>query len=35
MGPRSRMMDEKPTCIPCSMQAYYQLAGDGISAIVV
>ena len=35
MGPRARIMDEKPACIPCSRQAYYQLAGDGISTIVV
>jgi formylmethanofuran dehydrogenase subunit E len=35
MAPRARMIDEKAACIPCSGQAYYQLAGDGISAIVV
>jgi formylmethanofuran dehydrogenase subunit E len=33
MEPRSRIKDGKPVCLPCSDQAYYQLAGDGISAI--
>jgi formylmethanofuran dehydrogenase subunit E len=33
MEPRARMQDGKPICLPCSNQAYYQLAGDGISAI--
>jgi formylmethanofuran dehydrogenase subunit E len=33
MEPRSRIKDGKPICLPCSDQAYYQLAGDGISAI--
>jgi len=31
MEPRARLKDEKPVCIPCSGQEYYQLAGDGIS----
>ncbi|MDY6893512.1 MAG: FmdE family protein [Chloroflexota bacterium] len=34
MEPRVRMKDGKPICLPCSDQAYYQLAGDGISAIM-
>jgi len=33
MEPRVRMTDGKPVCIPCSGQAYYQLAGDGLSII--
>jgi formylmethanofuran dehydrogenase subunit E len=33
MEPRARMKDDKPVCLPCSDQAYYQLAGDGISII--
>jgi formylmethanofuran dehydrogenase subunit E len=33
MEPRARMKGGKPVCIPCSGQAYYQLAGDGISVI--
>jgi formylmethanofuran dehydrogenase subunit E len=33
MEPRARMKDGKPICIACSGQAYYQLAGDGISTI--
>lgn len=33
MEPRARMKDGKPICLPCSDHAYYQLAGDGISAI--
>lgn len=33
MEPRARMRDSKPVCTPCSGQAYYQLAGDGISLI--
>lgn len=33
MEPRARMKDNKPVCIPCSGQEYYQLAGDGISII--
>ena len=33
MEPRARMKDGKPICLPCSDQAYYQLAGDGISTI--
>lgn len=32
--PRARMKDGKPVCLPCSGQAYYQLAGDGISAVL-
>jgi len=31
MEPRARMKGDKPVCIPCSGQAYYQLAGDGLS----
>ena len=30
MEPRVRMKDGKPVCIPCSGQAYYRLAGDGL-----
>jgi formylmethanofuran dehydrogenase subunit E len=33
MEPRVRMKDNKPVCIPCSGQGYYQLAGDGIAII--
>lgn len=33
MEPRVRMKDDKPVCIPCAGQEYYQLAGDGISII--
>jgi formylmethanofuran dehydrogenase subunit E len=33
MEPRARMKEGKPVCIPCSGQAYYQLAGDGLSVI--
>jgi formylmethanofuran dehydrogenase subunit E len=33
MEPRARMKDGKPICIACSGQAYYQMAGDGISII--
>lgn len=33
MEPRARMKDGKPVCLPCSGQAYYQLAGDGISVV--
>jgi formylmethanofuran dehydrogenase subunit E len=33
MEPRARMKDGKPICLPCSDQAYYQLAGDGISIV--
>lgn len=33
MEPRARMKEGKPVCLPCSEQAYYQLAGDGISTI--
>lgn len=31
MEPRARTKDGQPVCIPCSGQAYYQLAGDGIT----
>lgn len=31
MEPRARIRDNKPVCIPCSGQKYYQMAGDGIS----
>jgi formylmethanofuran dehydrogenase subunit E len=31
MEPRVRMNDGRPVCLPCSGQAYYQLAGDGIA----
>jgi len=31
MGPRARIKDGRPACIPCSGREYYQLAGDGIS----
>jgi formylmethanofuran dehydrogenase subunit E len=33
MEPRARMKEGKPVCLPCSDHAYYQLAGDGISAV--
>ncbi len=33
MEPRAYMKDDKPVCIPCAGQEYYQLAGDGISII--
>jgi len=33
MEPRVRMKDSKPVCLPCSGQEYYQLAGDGITAV--
>ena len=33
MEPRARVKEGKPVCLPCSEQAYYQLAGDGISTI--
>jgi formylmethanofuran dehydrogenase subunit E len=33
MEPRVRLQDGKPVCLPCSGQAYYQLASDGIAAI--
>ncbi|MFC1926236.1 FmdE family protein [Chloroflexota bacterium] len=33
MEPRARMKEGKPICITCSDHEYYQLAGDGISAI--
>jgi formylmethanofuran dehydrogenase subunit E len=31
MEPRARIKDGKYVCLPCSGQAYYQLAGDGLS----
>jgi formylmethanofuran dehydrogenase subunit E len=31
MEPRARIRDNKPVCIPCSGQEYYQMAGDSIS----
>lgn len=33
MEPRARMKDGQPICLPCSGQAFYQLAGDGISIV--
>ncbi|MBN1691485.1 MAG: formylmethanofuran dehydrogenase [Dehalococcoidia bacterium] len=33
MQPRSRLIDSRYFCLPCSGQAYYQLAGDGMSII--
>lgn len=33
MESRARLKDGKPICLPCSGQAYYQLAGDGISVV--
>jgi formylmethanofuran dehydrogenase subunit E len=33
MEPRSRIMDGKSMCIPCSGQGYYQLAGNGMAVI--
>jgi formylmethanofuran dehydrogenase subunit E len=33
MEPRARTKDDKPVCIPCSGQEYYQLAGDGMSIV--
>ena len=33
MEPRARLKDGKPICLPCAGEAYYQLAGDGITAI--
>jgi formylmethanofuran dehydrogenase subunit E len=34
MEPRARVREGKPVCLPCSGQAYYQLAGDGISLVM-
>jgi len=34
MEPRARLKDNEPICLPCSGQAYYRLAGDGISVIL-
>jgi formylmethanofuran dehydrogenase subunit E len=33
MEPRARVKDGQYVCLPCSGQAYYQLAGDGLSLI--
>jgi formylmethanofuran dehydrogenase subunit E len=33
MEPRARVKDGNYVCLPCSDQAYYQLAGDGLSLI--
>lgn len=33
MEPRVRMKEGKPVCLPCSGNAYYQLAGDGMSIV--
>jgi formylmethanofuran dehydrogenase subunit E len=33
MEPRARFKDGKVVCLPCSGQAYYQLAGDGMAVI--
>ncbi len=33
MEPRARLRDGQPVCLPCSGQAYYQLAGDGLSIV--
>jgi formylmethanofuran dehydrogenase subunit E len=33
MEPRARIKDGKPICLTCAGEAYFQLAGDGISAI--
>ncbi len=33
MAPRARLRDGKPVCLPCSGQAYYQLAGDGMAIV--
>ncbi len=33
MEPRVRLKDGKPVCLPCAGEAYYQLAGDGITVI--
>jgi formylmethanofuran dehydrogenase subunit E len=34
MEPRARLRDGRPVCLTCSGQDYYQLAGDGITAVV-
>jgi formylmethanofuran dehydrogenase subunit E len=31
MEPRARVKEEKPVCLTCAGQPYFQLAGDGIS----
>ncbi len=33
MEPRARLKDGKFVCLPCSGQAYYQLAGDGMAIV--
>lgn len=33
MEPHARMKDGKVVCLACSQQAYYQLAGDGMSLV--
>lgn len=33
MEPRARLKDGHTVCLPCSGQAYYQLAGDGMTII--
>jgi formylmethanofuran dehydrogenase subunit E len=33
MEPRARVKDGQYVCLPCSGQAYYQLAGDGLSLV--
>lgn len=33
MEPRARLKDGKFVCLPCSGQAYYQLAGDGMTIV--
>jgi formylmethanofuran dehydrogenase subunit E len=33
METRVRFKDEKPVCLACSEQEYYQLAGDGVSTV--
>lgn len=33
MEPRARVKDGGYVCLPCSGQAYYQLAGDGLSLV--
>jgi len=33
MESRARLKDGRPVCLPCSSQAYYQLAGDGLSLV--
>ena len=33
MEPRARLVNGQPVCLPCSGQAYYQLAGDGVAVV--